>query len=95
MQRSSLRSQSNRRLPLAGHSFFATQGALIGYGANVQDLVSTSGSACRQDPQGAKPGDIPVEIASRFETLINLKTAKALGLEIPPAVLAAADEVIE
>jgi putative ABC transport system substrate-binding protein len=84
-----------RRLPLAGHSFFATQGALIGYGANVQALFRQAGGVADKILKGAKPGDIPVEIASRFETIVNLKTAKALGLDIPPAVLTAADEVIE
>jgi putative ABC transport system substrate-binding protein len=84
-----------RRLPLAGHSFLARQGALIGYGANVQALFRRAGVLADKILKGAKPGDIPVEIASRFETLVNLGTAKALGVDIPPAVLAAADEVIE
>jgi putative ABC transport system substrate-binding protein len=84
-----------RRLPLAGHSFFATQGALIGYGANVQALFRQAGGVADKILKGAKPGDLPVEIASRFETIVNLKTAKALGLEIPQTLLAAADEVIE
>jgi putative ABC transport system substrate-binding protein len=84
-----------RRLPLAGHSFFATQGALIGYGANVQAVFRQAGTVADKILKGAKPGDIPVEIASRFETIVNLKTAKTLGLDIPPTLLAAADQVIE
>ncbi len=45
--------------------------------------------------KGAKPGEIPIELATKFQTAVNLRTAKALGLEIPPTVLAAADQVIE
>ena len=45
--------------------------------------------------KGAKPGDIPIELATKFQTIVNLKTAKALGLDLPPTLLAAANEVIE
>jgi putative ABC transport system substrate-binding protein len=85
----------HRVVTLAGLSDYAERGVLMSYGPNLREMFRRTAYYVDKILRGAKPGDLPVEQPTKFELVINLKTAKALGLTIPQSVLLRADHVIQ
>jgi ABC-type uncharacterized transport system substrate-binding protein len=87
---------ANSRIPtLWGHRQFVEAGGLMSYAVNFYDQIRRTAAYVDQILKAAKPGDLPVQQPTTFELILNLRTAKALGLAIPPGVIAIANEVIE
>jgi putative ABC transport system substrate-binding protein len=86
---------AKQRLPLIGSGEVAEAGGVIGYGVNLLELYRRVGFFVDKIVKGVKPGDLPIERPTRFDLVINMKTAKALGIKIPQTMLVRADRVIE
>ena len=77
------------------HSFFVRDGGLLFYGPDLVDIFRRAATYVDRILRGAKPGELPVQLPTKFEMILNLKTAKSLGLTVPQSILLRADEVIE
>jgi putative ABC transport system substrate-binding protein len=87
---------ARHRLPaIYPYRFYAVSGGLVSYGNDVADVFRRAAGYVDRILKGEKPGDLPVQAPAKFETVVNLKTAKALGLDSSPMLLARADELIE
>jgi putative ABC transport system substrate-binding protein len=87
---------TTKRIPLAGGwGAWARSGGLLAYGPNIDDVIRHLVTYIDQVIKGAKPADLPVQQPTKFELVINAKTAKTFGISVPPSLLARADEVIE
>jgi putative ABC transport system substrate-binding protein len=90
-----LKLASNARIPVMyGEREFVDAGALMSYGPNVGDLFRRSAGYVDKILKGSKPSDLPIEQPTQFELVVNLKTARALGIAIPQSILLQADELI-
>jgi len=87
--------EQNRLAGMYPYRFFAAEGGLMSYGSDIGDQYRFAASYVDRILRGARPADLPVQEPTKLQLVVNLKTAKALGLQIPAAVLAHADEVIE
>ena len=87
---------ARNNVPAVYHmSAFARDGGLLSYGADRVDTFRRAASYVDRILRGAKPAELPVQLPTKFEMVVNLKTAKALGLAIPPSILLRADEVLD
>jgi putative ABC transport system substrate-binding protein len=75
--------------------YFAKSGGLIAYGDDYAELFRQAAGYVSSVLKGGNPGDLPVQLPAKFELVVNIKTAKALGLTVPPALLSTADEVVD